>query len=145
MGGVIHIVMNNQIGFTTDPRKSRSTFYCTDILKSQQAPIFHINADFPEEAAIIAKIAFDYKKEFQKDVVIDLIGYRKFGHNEQDEPRMTQPEMYERIGQHPGVRTKYEEKLIGEGVLTAAEAKAIVKQIKTEISEAAKSDGSADY
>ncbi|MBL8394420.1 MAG: 2-oxoglutarate dehydrogenase E1 component [Candidatus Accumulibacter sp.] len=118
VGGTIHVVVNNQIGFTTsDPRDYRSSLYCTDIFKMAEAPIFHVNGDDPEAVALVTGIAVDYRKAFKKDVVIDIICYRKLGHNEQDEPMVTQPLMYKKIQQHPGTRKLYADKLVAEGVL----------------------------
>ena len=103
-GGTIHVVVNNQIGFTTPPSKGRSSVYSTDVAKINQVPIFHVNADDPEAAYRVLEIALDYRQEFHKDVVIDLIGFRRHGHNEGDEPTYTQPLMYRAIEAHPGVR-----------------------------------------
>ncbi|VDP18970.1 unnamed protein product [Soboliphyme baturini] len=116
--GSIHIVVNNQIGFTTDPRFSRSMPYCTDVGKVVNAPIFHVNADDPEAVTAVCNAASEYRQKFKKDVVIDLVCYRRHGHNEQDEPMFTQPLMYQRIRQLPSVLTKYTEKLVNEGVAT---------------------------
>ncbi len=117
-GGALHIVVNNQIGFTTsDPRDSRSTIYCTDIFKMANAPIFHVNGDDPEAVALVTRLAVEFRQEFKKDVVVDIVCFRKLGHNEQDEPMVTQPLMYKRIAQHPGTRQLYADKLVGEGVL----------------------------
>ncbi len=117
-GGTIHVIVNNQLGFTTPPEEGRSSTYSTDIAKMIQAPIFHINSDDPEAAYNIIQIALDYRAKFRRDVVIDVIGYRRLGHNEGDEPTYTQPVMYQRIREHAGVRALYAAKLIGEGVLT---------------------------
>ena len=117
-GGTIHIVVNNQLGFTTPPEEGRSSTYSTDIAKMIQAPIFHVNSDDVEAAYNVLQIALDYRQKFQKDVVIDVIGFRKLGHNEGDEPTYTQPVMYQRIREHPGVRALYARKLIAEGVMT---------------------------
>ena len=120
-GGTIHVVVNNQIGFTTPPSKGRSSVYSTDVAKINQVPIFHVNADDPEAAYRVLEIALDYRQEFHKDVVIDLIGFRRHGHNEGDEPTYTQPLMYRAIEAHPGVRTLYARRLVREGILTEAE------------------------
>jgi 2-oxoglutarate dehydrogenase E1 component len=120
-GGTIHIIVNNQIGFTTTPEDSRSTTYATDVAKMIQAPIFHVNGDDPEAALWVTQIAFEYKLIFKKDVVIDLFGYRRHGHNEGDEPGFTQPLLYEKIKSHPSVKKIYEEKLVKESVITTNE------------------------
>jgi 2-oxoglutarate dehydrogenase E1 component len=120
-GGTIHIIINNQIGFTTSPEAGRSTIYSTDVARMTQLPIFHINGDDPEAAYRALQIALEYRQEFNKDVVLDLVGFRKLGHNETDEPSYTQPLMYQRVKAHPGVRTVYAQKLIKEGVITDAE------------------------
>merc|ERR1711962_1122975 len=116
--GTIHMVVNNQIGFTTDPRMSRSSPYCTDVAKVVQCPIFHVNADDPEAVMHVCKVAAEYRAEFNKDVVIDLVCYRKNGHNEGDNPDFTQPLMYQRIRQQEPVVTKYLNQLVQEGAVT---------------------------
>ena len=122
-GGSIHVVINNQIGFTTSRQEdARSTEYCTDIAKMVQAPILHVNADNPDEVMFAAMLAMDYRYEFGKDVVIDLVCYRRRGHNETDEPSATQPLMYDVIRKHPTVRTLYAEKLVKENVVSQAQA-----------------------
>jgi 2-oxoglutarate dehydrogenase E1 component len=117
-GGTVHIVINNQIGFTTsDPRDSRSTLYCTDVVKMIEAPVLHVNGDDAEAVVLCTQLALDYRQEFNKDVVVDIVCFRKLGHNEQDTPSMTQPLMYKKIGQHPGTRRVYGDKLVAQGVL----------------------------
>lgn len=124
--GTIHIVANNQVGFTTDPRFSRSSRYCTDVAKVVNAPIFHVNADDPDACINCARIATEYRSKFKRDVVLDIVGYRRNGHNEADEPMFTQPLMYQRIRKLKPVSVLYSEKLIKEGVMTAAEYKELV-------------------
>jgi len=124
--GTIHIVANNQIGFTTDPRYSRSSPYCTDVGRVVNAPIFHVNADDPEAVMLVANIAAEWRATWHRDVVIDLVGYRKFGHNEIDEPMFTQPIMYSIIKKHPNVLDLYSKKLIEQGVSTKEETEAVV-------------------
>jgi 2-oxoglutarate dehydrogenase, E1 component len=127
-GGTIHIIVNNQIGFTTsDPLDSRSTLYCTDVSKMVQAPIFHVNADDPEAVVYIAKLALDFRMTFNKDVVVDLVCYRKHGHSEADEPAATQPIMYRQIRKHPGTQNIYIEKLINESIIHSDDADKILK------------------
>jgi 2-oxoglutarate dehydrogenase E1 component len=117
-GGTIHLIINNQIGFTTLPEEARSTPYSTDIARGVQAPIFHLNGDDPEAAVRVLQIAFDYRQQFKKDVVIDMICYRRHGHNEGDDPSYTQPTLYRKIKEHPPISALYSERLIREKVLT---------------------------
>ncbi len=123
-GGTIHLIMNNQIGFTTDPSEARSTDYSSDLAKGFDAPIIHVNADDPEACLAAVRLAMMYREKFHADVVIDLVGYRRYGHNEADEPAYTQPVMYERIKQTPSVRQKYAAQLAREGLVTAEQAEA---------------------
>ena len=126
-GGTIHIIINNQIGFTTSPDKGRSTIYSTDVARMTQLPIFHINGDDPEAAFRVLRIALDFRQEFNKDVVLDVVGFRRLGHNEGDEPSYTQPLMYARVKAHPGVRVKYAERLVREGVVSEADVEQLIK------------------
>jgi 2-oxoglutarate dehydrogenase E1 component len=129
--GAIHIVINNQIGFTTsDPRDIRSTLYCTDVAKMVESPVLHVNADDPEAVAFAVQTAVDFRYTFHKNCFIDLVCYRRHGHNEQDEPLATQPLMYRRIQAHPSTRTLYAQRLVDEGVLTQAEADDLVDRCR---------------
>ena len=135
-GGTVHIIINNQIGFTaSDARDTRSSTYCSDVAKMVDAPIFHVNADDPEAALLITEIALDYRMQFNKDVVIDLVCFRKLGHNEQDEPLVTQPFMYRFIRQHPGTRTLYAQRLIEENVLPSDEVEAMIAEYRRAMDE----------
>jgi 2-oxoglutarate dehydrogenase E1 component len=126
-GGTIHVVINNQIGFTTsDPRDVRGTLYCTDVAKMVEAPIFHVNGDDPEACLLATELAFDYRQRFHKDVFIDLVCFRRLGHNEADEPMITQPLMYKKINQHPGTRKLYADRLVADGVISADDADAMI-------------------
>ena len=128
-GGSIHIVINNQIGFTTSPESGRSSIYSTDAAQITQAPIFHINGDDPEAACRVIGIALDYRREFNKDLVLDLVGFRRLGHNEGDEPSYTQPLMYARVKAHPGTQHLYARHLIHEGVITEKELEAMTDSV----------------
>src|SRR5690606_26651310 len=126
-GGTIHVIINNQVGFTTAPHHSRSSVYCSDVARTVQAPVFHVNGDDPEAVVRTAELAYDYRQRFGKDVVIDMICYRRRGHNEGDDPSMTQPLMYDLIEAKRSVRKLYTESLIGRGDITIEEAEAALR------------------
>jgi 2-oxoglutarate dehydrogenase E1 component len=134
-GGSIHFIINNQIGFTTNPRYSRSSPYCTDVAKMVEAPIFHVNGDDPEAVVHVAKIATEFRQKFQKPVVIDMVCYRRFGHNESDEPAFTQPHMYSVIRQHPGVVELYSKRLASEGIVTETEVEAMKSEFRSHLDQ----------
>ena len=128
IGGTIHIVVNNQIGFTTLPADARSSQYCTDVAKMVEAPVFHVNGDDPLAVRFCTELAFEFRQQFKRDVVVDLVCYRRYGHNETDEPAFTSPLMYREIGSHPAVGKIFQERLVGDGVL--AEETAVAEQTK---------------
>ncbi len=131
-GGTIHVIVNNQIGFTTHRQDdARSTEYCTEVARMVQAPIFHVNADDPEEVLFVTQVAVDYRMQFKKDVVIDLVCYRRRGHNEAEDPMTTQPLMYQKIRNHASTRAIYAEKLVADGVLSAADADAMAEHYRS--------------
>ncbi|MDZ4713580.1 MAG: multifunctional oxoglutarate decarboxylase/oxoglutarate dehydrogenase thiamine pyrophosphate-binding subunit/dihydrolipoyllysine-residue succinyltransferase subunit [bacterium] len=134
-GGTIHVIINNQIGFTTSPIDARSTVYASDVAKMIQAPIFHVNGDDPEATLLVTKLAYDYRMKFHRDVVIDVFGYRRLGHNEADEPAFTQPLMYKTIRSHPSVKEIYKKKLIDEKVVTQEDIDEMEKKIFDKMSE----------
>jgi 2-oxoglutarate dehydrogenase E1 component len=146
-GGTIHVIINNQIGFTTLPDSSRSSFYSTDVAKSTQLPIFHVNGDDPEACVRVAEIAFEFRQRFHRDVVIDMVCYRRRGHNEGDDPSMTQPEMYRLIGEKASTRKQYMEALIERGDLTEEETEGLVRNFQEHLDEAfasTRADASAE-
>ncbi|HTT10840.1 MAG TPA: 2-oxoglutarate dehydrogenase E1 component [Burkholderiaceae bacterium] len=135
-GGTVHIIINNQIGFTTsDPRDTRSTLYCTDVVKMIEAPVVHVNGDDPEAVVLAAELALEFRNEFNQDVVIDIVCFRRLGHNEQDTPAVTQPLMYKKIAQHPGTRKLYADKLVTQRTLSAEEPDQMVKHLRTAMDE----------
>ena len=143
VGGTFHIIANNQVGFTTDPIDARSTHYASDLAKGFEFPVLHVNADDPEACVLAVRIAIAYRQEFRKDVLIDLVGYRRHGHNEADQPAFTQPKLYEAIKAHPSPREVFAARLVKEGVVTDDDVKAMDKefaealtQIFTEVKEA---------
>ncbi|MCR6687618.1 2-oxoglutarate dehydrogenase E1 component [Pseudoxanthomonas sp.] len=134
VGGTVHVVVNNQVGFTTSNKEdSRSTLYCTDVAKMVGAPVFHVNGDNPEAVVFVAKLAYEFRQQFKKDVVIDLVCYRRHGHNEADEPAATQPVMYQTIRKHPTTRELYAARLEKAGVITADAAKALVDEYRDKL------------
>jgi 2-oxoglutarate dehydrogenase E1 component len=134
-GGTIHLVINNQIGFTTNPNEARSTPYSTDVARMVQAPIFHVNGDDPEACVRVAQMAYDYRQQFKKDVVIDMFCYRRHGHNEADDPSYTQPILYRKIRQHPSVAKQYSESLIRENLVDTGHVEQIRKGITQRFNE----------
>ncbi len=135
-GGTVHIVINNQIGFTTsDPRDTRSTLYCSDVVKMIEAPVLHVNGDDPEAVVFATQIALDFRMQFQKDVVVDIVCFRKLGHNEQDTPSLTQPLMYKKIGQHPGTRKLYADRLSMQSTIVADGGDQMVKDYRQAMDE----------
>jgi 2-oxoglutarate dehydrogenase E1 component len=143
VGGTLHLIANNQVGFTTDPQDDRSTRYASDLAKGFEIPVVHVNADDPEACLAATRLAFAYRQRFRKDFVLDLVGYRRWGHNEGDEPSFTQPVMYEAIRAHPTARELYAKRLVDEGVLTADEAEAMAKAVADELAGALEGAGSA--
>jgi 2-oxoglutarate dehydrogenase E1 component len=135
-GGTLHLVINNQIGFTTLPADARSTPYCTDIAKMVEAPVFHVNGDDPDAVAFVTDLAFDFRQQFRQDVVIDMVCYRRYGHNEGDEPAFTQPDLYGKINSHPSVSQIYRKELLASGALSAEEMADLEKQLQTELETA---------
>ncbi|MFC6153791.1 multifunctional oxoglutarate decarboxylase/oxoglutarate dehydrogenase thiamine pyrophosphate-binding subunit/dihydrolipoyllysine-residue succinyltransferase subunit [Nocardioides yefusunii] len=132
-GGTVHVVVNNQVGFTTSPGSSRSSLYCTDVARMVQAPVFHVNGDDPEACIRVARLAFEFRQRFNKDVVIDLVCYRRRGHNEGDDPSYTQPLMYDLIEQKRSVRKLYTESLIGRGDITVEEAEEVLRNYQQQL------------
>ena len=131
-GGTVHLVINNQIGFTTsDLRDYRSSLYCTDIFKMIEAPIFHVNGDDPEAVAFVTRLAMEFRQEFHRDVVVDIVCFRKLGHNEQDEPMVTQPLMYKKVAQHPGTRKLYADKLVAQNVCAVGEPEQVIADYRS--------------
>ena len=133
IGGVLHVVINNQIGFTTSPKEARSSRYATDVAKMLQVPIFHVNGDDPEAVAQVVGLAMDFRRTFKRDAVIDMYGYRRWGHNEGDEPTFTQPRLYQAIKKHRPVRDLYLEKLLREKIIDAGEANRLVAQRRSDL------------
>jgi 2-oxoglutarate dehydrogenase E1 component len=136
VGGTIHLIINNQIGFTTSPQYARSSLYCSDVAKTVQAPIFHVNGDDPEACSRVAEMAYLYRQTFHKDVVIDMVCYRRHGHNEGDDPSYTQPLMYKKIAEHRSVRKLYVESLVKRGELTVEEAEGALADFQGKLQSA---------
>jgi 2-oxoglutarate dehydrogenase E1 component len=146
-GGTIHIIVNNQVGFTTDPRDSRSTLYASDLAKGFEIPVVHVNADDPEACLSTCRMAMAYRQQFGKDFLIDLVGYRRWGHNEGDEPMFTQPALYEKIDDQPTVRARWADTMIGSGEITRQEADELVTEAMDRLAGVRRSvtDGTAEY
>ncbi len=136
VGGTIHIATNNQVGFTTDPEESRSTRYCSDLAKFVEAPVFHVNGDHPDAVVAAMELALDYRRQFGEDAVVDIVCFRRHGHNETDEPLFTQPLLYKEIAAHPGLGEVYGKRLLDEGVLAAGELAALRKRFETQLDDA---------
>src|SRR5207253_573533 len=139
VGGTLHVIVNNQIGFTTSPKEARSSPYATDVARMLQIPIFHVNGEDPEAVAQVIRLAMEFRDEFQRDVVVDMYGYRRLGHNEGDEPAFTQPVLYRAIAKRKGVREGYLEHLLKLGEITREEADALAAKrrelLEQELSE----------
>ncbi len=135
-GGTVHVVINNQVGFTTSPEESRSSFYATDVAKTVQAPILHVNGDDPEAVVRVARLAFDYRQKFQRDIVIDLVCYRRHGHNEADDPSFTQPQMYELIDNNRSARKLYTERLVRRGDISIEQAESFLEDFEGRLESA---------
>jgi len=143
-GGTIHLVLNNQVGFTTSYLEARSSTYCTDVAKVVKAPIFHVNGDDVEALIYVVNLAMQFRQEFAQDVFIDILGYRKFGHNEGDEPRFTQPLLYKAIENHPDIRQIYGDKLVGEGIITSLQRDTIIRDFEISLDACFDSTGPRD-
>jgi 2-oxoglutarate dehydrogenase E1 component len=135
-GGTVHVIVNNQIGFTTLPADARSTMYCTDVAKMIEAPIFHVNGDDPIEVEFVSKLALDFRQRFSRDVVLDMYCYRRYGHNETDEPSFTQPKLYKRINAHLPVTKRFKDRMLQSGALTTEEAETLEKEFRSQLETA---------
>jgi 2-oxoglutarate dehydrogenase E1 component len=135
-GGTVHVIVNNQIGFTTLPADARSTMYCTDVAKMIEAPIFHVNGDDPIEVEFVSKLALDFRQRFSRDVVLDMYCYRRYGHNETDEPSFTQPKLYKRINAHLPVTKRFKDRMLQSGTLTTEEAETLEKEFRSRLETA---------
>ena len=135
-GGTVHVVVNNQIGFTTLPADARSTRYCTDVAKMIEAPVLHVNGDDPLACRFVAELAFEFRQAFKRDVVIDMVCYRRYGHNEADDPASTQPLMYAEIGSHPKVAELFRQKLLADGTVTQPEIEALEAEMASRYNKA---------
>ena len=134
-GGTLHLVVNNQVGFTTDYLEARSSTYCTDVAKVTRSPVFHVNGDDVEALIFTVKLALEFRQRFESDVFIDILSYRKYGHNEGDEPRFTQPLLYKTIASHPNPRDIYAKKLINEGIMTQLEVEQEISKFDEQLEQ----------
>ena len=135
-GGTVHVIVNNQIGFTTAPADARSTMYCTDVAKMIEAPIFHVNGDDPIAVGFVAKLALEFRQRFSSDIFVDMYCYRRYGHNETDEPSFTQPKLYKKIHAHPAVTKLFKDRMLTSGVLTADEAQTLENEFRAQLETA---------
>ena len=135
-GGTVHLVINNQIGFTTDPKDARSTLYCTAVGKMVDAPVFHVNGDDPLAVVYVTELALEYRQHFGEDAIVDMYCYRKHGHNESDEPAFTQPKLYQKIKAHPSVSKILSERMIKDGLLAKDEVQKIKDQVNQDLQAA---------
>ncbi len=145
VGGSVHVILNNQIGFTTDPEEARSSRYATDVARMLQIPIFHVNGEHPEAVALVIRLAMDFREQFNKDVVIDMYGYRRHGHNEGDDPTFTQPEMYRAVKKKKGVRRDYVDNLLQLGGVSADEAETMAQEAELKLDQAYQESIREDY
>src|SRR5439155_3828157 len=129
VGGTLHIIANNQVGFTTDPAQGRSTYYSSDLAKGFEIPVVHVNADEPEACIQVTRLAIAYRQRFRKDFLVDLVGYRRHGHNEADQPAFTQPKLYDAIRQHPSPREVWGARLVRDGVVTNEDVQSLDRAV----------------
>ena len=135
IGGTVHVVLNNQVGFTADYFEGRSSTYCTDVAKTTLSPVFHVNGDDLDAVAYVTELALEFRQKFHRDVFVDIVAYRRHGHNESDEPRFTQPALYKKIAEHPNPLQVYSQRLIQEGRVSESDVQKLVENFKKQLSE----------